>query len=61
MIEDTPFDHLTKQNFKQTIREMGAFNFINFENGILPNGLKTSNSRVGRGGLFYLILNRQEY
>ena len=51
VIKDTPFDHLTKQNFKQTIRDMGAFNFLSSSSGILSNEERTASSRIGRGKL----------
>ncbi|CAI2364960.1 unnamed protein product [Moneuplotes crassus] len=46
VINDTPFDHMTKQNFKQTIREMGAINFVNSRLNTFHRSGRRTHSKV---------------
>lgn len=47
VIKDTPFDHLTKLNFKQTIREMNIFNVLKERNG-LSEDFRSNNLTGGK-------------
>jgi hypothetical protein len=60
VIKDTPYDHLTKLNFRQTIQEMNIFNFIKDRNGFMSNnnlGL-TPESKSGRSMQFCVYFCR---
>ena len=56
LIKDTPFDHMTKLNFKKTLRQMGAFSFVNGESNAYSSITKTANARLGRSKIATLSL-----